>query len=206
VDGFPVLGLLRTLRPIPRSSADSGPARRRPGGAAGRAISGGSHVHHAPIDGVGDQLFPCSLATSTPQAFLVASPPAHDTGFGVAARKSLQSACAAARPISTRSEPVATLRGFNRWFTCVTPFRRCLPDPGRLAVPTRPVVVRAASRPPLRFQGQTALSFTGLLRQTGGGSFHPTRIHGASWRTRARGNRTERPRSPRQAKNGLRAP
>ena len=27
----------------------------------------------APVDGVGAQLFPCSLATSTPQAFLVAS-------------------------------------------------------------------------------------------------------------------------------------
>jgi len=27
-------------------------------------------------------------------------------------------------------------------------------------------------------------SFTGLLRQTGGGSLHPTRLHGASWRTR----------------------
>ena len=42
-----------------------------------------------------------------------------------------------------------------------------LPDPGRLAVPARPVVVRAASHPPQRLQGQAALSFTGLLRQPG---------------------------------------
>lgn len=33
----------------------------------------GSHVHHAPIDRGSVQLFPGSLATSTPQAFLVAS-------------------------------------------------------------------------------------------------------------------------------------
>jgi hypothetical protein len=33
-----------------------------------------------PFDGVGAQLCPCSLATSTPQAFLVASRPATSTG------------------------------------------------------------------------------------------------------------------------------
>lgn len=32
----------------------------------------GSHVHCVPIDGGSAQLFPGSLATSTPQAFLVA--------------------------------------------------------------------------------------------------------------------------------------
>ena len=48
-------------------------------------------------------------------------------------------------------------------------FPSCLPDPGRLAVQTRPVVVRAASHPHLLIQGQAALSFTGLLRQAGGG-------------------------------------
>jgi hypothetical protein len=34
---------------------------------------GGSHVHHVPIDGGGAQLFPGSLAASTPQTFLAAS-------------------------------------------------------------------------------------------------------------------------------------
>jgi hypothetical protein len=33
----------------------------------------GSHVHHQPVDGVGAQLFPGSLATGTPQTFPVAS-------------------------------------------------------------------------------------------------------------------------------------
>src|SRR6266496_6221922 len=53
-------------------------------------------------------------------------------------------ACAAARPISTRLEPVLALRGFDHWFSSAYTFPSCLPDPGRLAVPTRPVVVRAA--------------------------------------------------------------
>src|SRR6188472_2164429 len=35
----------------------------------------GSHVHRRPIDGGGAQLFPCCLATSTPQTFLMASAP-----------------------------------------------------------------------------------------------------------------------------------
>lgn len=38
----------------------------------------GSHVHREPIGGVGAQLFPGSLATSTPQTFLAASPPTHE--------------------------------------------------------------------------------------------------------------------------------
>src|SRR5215207_9712350 len=53
-------------------------------------------------------------------------------------------ACAAARPISTRLEPVLALRGFDHWFSSAYTFPSRLPDPGRLAVPTRPVVVGAA--------------------------------------------------------------
>ena len=42
-------------------------------GRQGGGPGGGSHVHHQPVDGGGAQLFPCSLATATPQAFTVAS-------------------------------------------------------------------------------------------------------------------------------------
>src|SRR6266508_3645551 len=64
-------------------------------------------------------------------------------------------------------------------------FPPCLPDPDRLAVPIRPVVVRAACHPPPHLRGQAALSFTGLLRQPGGGALSsPLGFHGASWRTR----------------------
>lgn len=33
----------------------------------------GSHVHLVPFDGIGAQLFPCSLVTTTPQTFIVTS-------------------------------------------------------------------------------------------------------------------------------------
>ena len=42
---------------------------------------------------------------------------------------------------------------------------------------------RGCSHPRLRLQAQAAPSFTGLLRQPGGGPFQPTRSCGASWRT-----------------------
>ena len=74
---FRVLGLLRDLRPTPRPLAGNGPARRRPGRSAVRAAADGSHVHHEPIDEGGVQLNPGSIATSTPQTFLVASSPAY---------------------------------------------------------------------------------------------------------------------------------
>lgn len=37
----------------------------------------GSHVHHVPVGRIGAQLFPCSIATPTPQAFGVASYPTY---------------------------------------------------------------------------------------------------------------------------------
>jgi hypothetical protein len=40
-------------------------------------LEDGSHVHHAPVGRIGAQLFPCSIATPTPQTFGVASYPAY---------------------------------------------------------------------------------------------------------------------------------
>ena len=51
---------------------------------------------------------------------------------------------AAARPISTRLEPVLSLEGVPPLVHTYCTFPSCLPDPDRLAVPTRPVVVGAA--------------------------------------------------------------
>jgi hypothetical protein len=73
----------------------------------------------------------------------VASPPALFTGYGVA-RANIAWVCTAVRPISTRLEPVLDLRGFNHWFLHSYTFLSRLPGPGCLAVPARPVVVRAA--------------------------------------------------------------
>lgn len=46
-------------------------------GRCGGQPGSGSHVHHEPIDGIGAQLFPDGLATTTPQHFTVASDPAN---------------------------------------------------------------------------------------------------------------------------------
>ena len=83
------------------------------------------------------------------------------------------------RPISTRLEPVRSIEGLSAAGSLSYTFPPRLPDPGRLAVPARPVVVRAASHPLLHLQDQAALSFTGLLRQARGGALHP---HPVSWR------------------------
>src|SRR2546421_4994371 len=103
----------------------------------------------------------------TPQTFTMASLPTLFIDEGVI-RASCWT-CAASRPTSTRLEPVLALRGFDHWFLLTYTFPPCLPDPSRLIVPTRPVVVRAASRPPLRLQVQTALSFSEPLRRSAGG-------------------------------------
>jgi hypothetical protein len=82
-----------------------------------------SHVHHTPVDGVGAQLCPCDIATSTPQAFLVASLPATSPGPEVTRPfPNIRSGqvCVALRPTSARLEPVYLLRGFNRWFLTYT--------------------------------------------------------------------------------------
>jgi hypothetical protein len=105
----------------------------------GGQLQGGSHVHLRTVDGGGAQLFPGSLAMSTPQAFLMASQPTLFIGIGVAPR-----ACAADRPRSTRFEPALDLRGFHRWFLRSYTFPSCLPGPNCLVVPARPVVVGAA--------------------------------------------------------------
>ena len=66
---------------------------------------------------------PCSIATSTPQTFLVASPPTALGRLRSPRAQPARAACAALRPTSTRLEPASLLRGFNHWFTSVTPFR-----------------------------------------------------------------------------------
>jgi hypothetical protein len=43
----------------------------------------GSRVHEQPIDQLGTQLCPGSIAMTTPQTFTMASPPTRQAGFGV---------------------------------------------------------------------------------------------------------------------------
>src|SRR5712691_12774312 len=71
----------------------------------------GSHVHHAPVDGGGAQLFPDSLATGTPQTFPDGLP-TDDLGR-LRSRRPITPgpACTAAQPISARLELVQCLPG-----------------------------------------------------------------------------------------------
>jgi hypothetical protein len=103
----------------------------------------GSHVSHAPVDGAVPSLSPA--ASPHLRRRLSVWPPCQpDSPASESRCAALTRACTAARPISTRLEPVLALRGFDHWFSSAYTFPSCLPDPGRLAVPTRPVVVGAA--------------------------------------------------------------
>jgi hypothetical protein len=125
-------------------------------GRRGGQSQDGSHVHHAPVDGGGAQLCSCSLATGTPQAFPVASPPAFGTGFGV---DHPRWSCTADRPSSTRLEPASRLRSFTHWvkLRLHLPVSLAGPGPSGGTDPSRRC--RGCSHPPLRPQVQAAPSF-----------------------------------------------
>ena len=107
---------MRPALPAPDYYGPSAPPRPRqpttglptlhPGRAAGRDHRDGTHVHREPFDGVGAQLYPCGLATPTPQHFSVASLPA--TSNRPRSRPPSRRACTASQPRSARFELVAT--------------------------------------------------------------------------------------------------
>ncbi len=104
---------------------------------------------------------------------------------------------AVARPISTRFEPVLSLRGFHHWFvrTYTIPVSLAGPGSSGSADPSRRC--QGCSHPSLRFQGRAALSFSGLLRQAAGGSLQPTRITRRFMAARTAGSTDSRPSSRR---------
>src|ERR1051325_6449704 len=110
---------------------------------------------------------------ATPQFFSMASLPTLFIGEGVIPPPGT---CAAARPISTRLEPVLALRGFDHWFLLSYTFPPCSPAPSRLVVPTRSVVVRAAPTDPcvprVRLPSASANRCDGPQE----GSFHPLTV------------------------------
>jgi len=143
----------------------------------------GSHVHHVPIDGGSAQLFPGSLATSTPQTFLMA--PSGGMHNLRKVRRVVNGLGAHYCPAHIRRVGAGfTLAGVPPLVHFRCAFPSSLPGARRTAVPTRPVVVRAACHPSRHLPAQAALSFTSLLRQRGGGGLPlPLGTHGASWRT-----------------------
>ncbi len=140
VAGFPALRLLRGLRPTTRSSVGDGPARTSGLEGRARATWGGSHVPCVPISQDGRPTLPRqprrAYAAGLRRGLLTrrlgrlrSRPPR--LGDGRALHPG---------PYPPGSGPVQRLRGFARWFLAYA-FWPCLPDPHRLAVPTRPVVV-----------------------------------------------------------------
>src|SRR3954470_10329379 len=146
VTGFPGLGLLRRLRPTTRRSADGAPSPPRPG----RSGSGTTA-----------RWFPRSpLTVRRDRRPAIPRRPRHD--YPAALRRGLRpgqpwtwpkfprrphvptEVRTADRPRSTRFEPTFHFRGFHHWFLHSYACPSRLPGPGRLAVPTRPVVVGAA--------------------------------------------------------------
>jgi hypothetical protein len=140
-----------------------------------------SHVHHSPVDERAAQLYPDSIATPTPQAFSVASSPA--------SRDRLRSR----RPTNERRalQPAQTLQiGAGGTLTgrqTLVPLVRRLvllagPAPSGSTDASRRR--QGCSYLPVRLHGSAALSFTGLLRQSGGRGLAPLPGNsGASWRT-----------------------
>jgi hypothetical protein len=165
VAGFPDLGLLRRLRPTPGPTADSEPAR------SSRAARGW-FPRSSPTDRRGRRpAFPLQPRHETPQSFLMASAPA--TKFRRRSRPPTGACvhCSSAHIHQVGAD--AALEAVQPLVRSRYTFLSRLRDPGRLAVPTRPVVVGAAPIHALRFQSQTAPSFNDPLRQAAVGSLFP---------------------------------
>ena len=113
----------------------------------------------------------------------MASQPTQLADIGVAPNTPRSGTCAAFRPISARLEPVLDLRGFNHWFLHSYTFPSRLPDPSRLAVPARPVVVRAAPTLPRVSRLRLPSASTGCCDSPQVRPSHPHQVNGASWRT-----------------------
>jgi hypothetical protein len=183
VAGFPDLGLLRGLRPISDSSVDDGPARHHPGRAAGRATP--RWFPRSPCTGRRGR---CPALLRQPRHGYAAGLP---RGLPTGIRNRLRSRppTGGGRALLTGPHPPGWSRrrdygAFPAGSNCVYTFPSRLPDPGRLAVPTRPGVVGAAPTltcvPRLRLPPASKACCDRPTME----SFHLHPVHGASWRTR----------------------
>jgi hypothetical protein len=168
--GFPGLGLLRGLRPIPAPSADDGPARRPP--LAGRGEGGPEMVPTFTTDrSTGEAPSYSPAASPRVRRRLSSWPPGRP-------RHRLRSRPAEAAGVHCWPGPYPPgwsrfcLRGFNHWF--------CTRTPSRLACRTRavwqcrPVPSLSGLLPPSpALQGQAALSFSADVQA----SFAPVAKH-----------------------------
>ena len=143
----------------------------------------GSHVHCVTLGGVGVQLCSDSIATSTPQAFLVASRTGANGRCG--SRLPVRSVGVQCIPAQIRQVRAgSTITEVHPLVHSRYTFPPRSPDPTHLAVLGRPGFVRAASHPHQHLLAQAALDFNPAAATTRRwGSLTPTRTHSASWRT-----------------------
>jgi hypothetical protein len=163
--GFPLLGVLRRLRPAPDRSAVGAPSPNHPPDAGGQGkIQTGSRVHCGSLNGGGARLCPCGIAASTPQPFLAASLAARADHRGSSPPQPTGTGARRFQPKSARFRAGAASRG------CHTPVPHVLlsvplagPKPSDSTGPSRHCQGRF--HPPRHHPAQAAPSSTALLRQ-----------------------------------------
>jgi len=158
-----------TSRPAePTTNQPAADLEGRPAGPARDA----SHVHRIPVDGVGAQLCPCGIATSTPQTFLVASLPATSPGNG---SRPPDHDRGGVHRTPAHIRQVGAGVPLERLYTLVSHVHLSVslgrPESSGSADPSRRC--QGCSHPLRRLPGQAALSFPGLLRQTRDGVLSP---------------------------------
>ena len=125
---------------------------------------------------------PAGLSTATPQHFTVAPDTTScDVGAAPPGCKDEQRTAIPAQIRQVRAGLL--LEGVPPLVSALVHLSVSLAGPGPSGSPDPPRRCRGCSHPSPRLRGQAASSFSGLLRQAAGGSLHPTRSHGASWRT-----------------------
>ncbi len=140
---------------------------------------------------------------TTPQAFVMASPPDLQTGFGVGPLITPGWPRAASRPVSIRFEPSATLRGVRQRFLAYT-FSSLLAGPRPSDDADLSRRCQGRFHRPARSRVPAALSFTGQLRLASGGVLPPPLDRGEVGPGRPAGVTTGG--SPRTASRTRRAP
>ena len=121
VDGFPVLGLLRGLRPATTPSVDDEPSLGRTSRVAVGSVAA---VPMFTVDRLTGSAPSCAPAASPRVRRRLSSWPPRQPGrvaLGDDRRLTTDGRALHPSPDPPDFEPVRVLRGFNHWFTCVTP-------------------------------------------------------------------------------------
>jgi len=156
---------------------------------SGRATVDGSHVHQQPIGQGGAQLYPGSLATPTPQAFSVASPPDSLSGYGVDPPQLLGQVMHCDPAHIHQIGAVTTLTGASATGSLALHLLTLLDEPAPSGSPGTSRRCRGCFPPDPAFPGPGCLQLhrTAATARRGGlsppSAIHASQRAGASWRT-----------------------